>query len=339
MSRILITGANGFLGSHCVAAALARGFSVNATVRSHDKEKDVRDLFGSGATDMLKFFYADLRNAAGWDEAVSGCEYVLHVASPMPEDGTGDAGELITAACDGVVHVLRAAMRAGVKRTVVTSSVAAIAYGKKEEDGPFDENSWADSDGADTQAFIRSKIAAERAAWSVVAADARGMELTVINPVDIFGPVESPETSPPIGLVKALLAGAYPSAPGMYFGIVDVRDLADLHITALLHPDAAGERFIARADDASYSVLDISLMLREGLDGPASRVPQAEMSDEEVRRLALRDPLLAALLPQLGRRNPATGAKARFQLGFSPRAVFRTIVDPGRSLLDLRLPK
>jgi nucleoside-diphosphate-sugar epimerase len=251
MSAVLVTGGSGFVGSHCILQLLAAGHTVRTTVRNLARASDVRSMLktgGADSCDKLSFFAADLESDAGWAEATAGCDYVLHVASPIPPTVPKHEDELIVPAREGALRVLRAARDAGVKRVVLTSSFAAIGYGHKQQSAPFDETAWTDVSGHGATAYIKSKTLAERAAWDYVAREG-GVELAAINPVVIFGPVLAPDYSPSIMIVQRMMDGTIPGCPQRWFGIVDVRDVASLHLLAMTHPAARGERFLCTAGD------------------------------------------------------------------------------------------
>ncbi len=273
-STVLVTGGSGFIGSHSILQLLAAEYRVRTTVRNLKREGDVRALIKSGggeAGDRLSFVAADLEKDAGWVEAVAGCEYVLHVASPFPETIPKHEEELIVPAREGALRVLRAARDAGVKRVVLTSSFAAIGYGHGPQSAPFDETKWTDPNGESVSAYAKSKTLAEKAAWDFVAREGRGLELAVVNPVGVFGPVLSADYATSILIVQRLMDGAMPGVPKLYFGAVDVRDVVDLHVRAMTDPAAKGERFLAVAGDF-LSILDIAQDLEEeaGSGGEAS---------------------------------------------------------------------
>ena len=194
------------------------------------------------------------------------------MASPFPASVPKHEDELIVPAREGALRVLRAARDAGVKRVVLTSSFAAIGYGHKPRSTPFDETSWTDPNGDDVRPYVKSKTLAERAAWDFIAKEGGGLELSVVNPVGVFGPVLGPDYSTSILLVQRLMDGAMPGCPRLYFGVVDVRDVADLHIRAMTHPAAKGERFLAIAGDF-LSMLDIAKVLKRRMGAAAKRVP------------------------------------------------------------------
>jgi nucleoside-diphosphate-sugar epimerase len=242
MSLVLVTGGSGFIGGHCILQLLAQGHQVRTTVRNLAREPEVRALLkraGAEGDDRLTFAAADLERDAGWPEAAAGCDFVLHVASPFPQTVPKNEDELIVPAREGALRVLKAARAAGVKRVVLTSSFAAIGYGHKPQTAPFDETSWTDVSGDGVAPYAKSKTLAERAAWDFVDKEG-GPELSVVNPVGVFGPVLGPDTSTSILVVQRLMDGALPGLPQMSFGVVDVRDVADLHLRAMTDPRAKG---------------------------------------------------------------------------------------------------
>jgi nucleoside-diphosphate-sugar epimerase len=341
MSVVLVTGGSGFIASYCILQLLAAGHQVRTTVRNLRREDDVRALLkqgGAEAGDRLSFFAAELQQDAGWRQAVDGCTYVLHVASPISQDVPKNADEMIGPARDGTLRVLRAAREASVKRVVLTSSFTAIGYGHPPQKAPFDETTWTDLRGGDVLPYAESKTLAERAAWDFVAKEGGGLELSVVNPVLVLGPVLGRDFSPSIALVQRLLAGAIPGCPRLYFGIVDVRDVADLHVRALTHPAAKGERFLAVAGDF-MSVREIAAVLKARLGPAAGRVPTRQLPDWLVRVVALAHPQARQILPELGKVKNGSGEKARRLLGWAPRSREDAIVATAESLLRLGLLK
>ena len=341
MSTILVTGGSGFIGSHCILQLLAAGHQVRTTVRNLKREADVRAMLKEGGAepgDRLSFVAADLESDTGWPQAVAGCEYVLHVASPLPLHVPKNEDELIVPARDGTLRVLRAARDAGVKRVVQTSSFAAIGYGQAPREEPFNETNWTDPTGSDVLPYIKSKTLAERAAWDFIAREGGALELSVINPVAVLGPVLGPDYSAPITIVQRLMDGAMPGCPKLYFGIVDVRDVADLHVRAMTHPRAKGERFLATSGDC-MSMRDIALLVRKRMGAAAGRVTTLQVPNWVVRLAALRDPAARQLLPELGKIKHASGEKAKTMLGWSPRSREDAIVSTAESLVKLHLLK
>jgi nucleoside-diphosphate-sugar epimerase len=341
VSKILVTGGSGFIGSHCILQLLAAGHQVRTTVRSLKREGDVRAMLKEGSAepgDRLSFIAADLVNDAGWPEAVAGCDYVLHVASPLPPSVPKNEDELIVPAVEGTLRVLRASRDAGVKRVVLTSSFAAIGYGHEQRTAPFTETDWTDPNGNDVQPYTKSKTLAERAAWDFIAKEGGNLELSVVNPVGVFGPVLGPDYSTSILMVQRLMDGAVPGCPRLYFGVVDVRDVADLHIQAMTNPAANGERFLAVAGHF-MTMLDIAKVLKARMGAAAKRVSTRQLPDWLVRLAALRDPAIKLILPELGKAKNGTNEKARRLLGWAPRSNEEAIVATAESLVRLGLLK
>jgi nucleoside-diphosphate-sugar epimerase len=338
---VLVTGGSGFIGSHCILELLAAGYRVRTTVRSLQREPEVRATLkasGADALDRLSFVAADLTSVAGWPEAVAGCTYVLHVASPLPPNLPKDENELIIPAREGALRVLRASRAAGVKRLVLTSSFAAVGYGHKSQQEPFSESNWTDLNGDDLTAYTKSKTLAERAAWDFIAKEGGGLELSAVNPVGVFGPVLGPDYSASILIVQRLMDGALPGCPKLYFGAVDVRDVASLHLLAMTHPAAKGERFLAVAGDF-MSMLEIAKLLKARMGDSARRVPLRELPNWILRLAVLRDPAIKLILPELGKWKNATAGKARSVLGWKPRSREDAIVATAESLVRLGLLK
>jgi len=338
---VLVTGGSGFIGAHCILQLLEAGYRVRTTVRSLKREADVRAMLQAGGAaepgNRLAFFVADLEEDGGWPEAVAGCDYVLHVASPLPPSTPKHEDELIIPAREGTLRVLRAASDAGVRRVVLTSSFSAIGYGHPPQSAPFTEKDWSNLNG-DVAAYPKSKTLAERAAWDFIAREGRALELSVINPVGVLGPVLGPDYSASILLVQRLMAGAMPGCPRLNFGLVDVRDVADLHLRAMTHPAAKGERFLATAGDFFW-MRDIATVLKLRMGAAAKRVPTRELPNWLVRLAALRDPAIRLITPELGKPKNATSEKARRILGWTPRSNEEAIVATAQSLVQLKLLK
>ena len=340
MASVLVTGGSGFIGSHAILQALAAGLDVRSSVRNLRREGELRALLranGAHADAPLRFFAADLTGDAGWAEAVAGCDYVLHIASPFPAGIPKHEDELIVPARDGALRVLRAARDAGVMRVVLTSSFAAIGYGHPEWRAPFDETTWTNLDGS-IAAYTKSKTLAERAAWDFIAREGGGLELSVVNPVGVFGPVLGADYATSIQLVQRLMTGSMPGCPRLRFGVVDVRDVVDLHLRAMADPAANGERFLAVAGDF-LRVQEMARVLKARLGDAARKVPTRELPDWLVKLVAMFDPTVRQIVPDLGKYKNATSAKAQRLLGWAPRSNDDALVATAESLLRLGLLK
>ena len=341
MGKVLVTGGSGFIAQHCILQLLAAGHDVCTTVRNLSREPEVRGvlgLAGAAGLERLSFVAADLERDAGWDEAVAGCDHVLHVASPFPEKLPKSDDELIVPARDGTLRVLRAARAANVRRAVMTSSFAAIGYGHPQQAAPFDETDWTDLSSPNVAAYAKSKTIAEHAAWDYVAKDGAGLELATVNPVGVFGPVLGSDFSTSILVVQRLMDGSLPGCPKMTFGIVDVRDVADLHLRAMTDPRAKGERFLATAGDF-MTIREISLALKARLGAAARRAPTRELPNWLIRVASIFDPAVKQVLPELDKPKNATSDKARRLLGWTPRSSEDALVASAESLMRLDLLK
>ncbi len=331
-STVLVTGGSGFLGSWCVIELLRRGYAVRTTVRSLSREPQVRDAVGSevDAGNRLTVLAADLTSDDGWPEAIEGCEYVLHVASPFPPKQPKDPDELIVPAREGTLRVLRAGLDAGVKRVVVTSSVAAIRLSDEAAARTLTEEDWTDPDAPGLTPYVRSKTIAEQAAWDLVRERGEEDRLAVVNPGAIIGPVLNDDLSYSLQAVQRLLNGM-PGMPRLGFSLVDVRDVADLEIRAMTAPEAGGERFIATTQ--FMWTAEIGEVLRDRLGDAASKVPTRKVPDLLVRVMALFDPAIRSVVGGLGKRTELSSEKARTSLGWAPRPIEETITETGESLI------
>jgi dihydroflavonol-4-reductase len=339
MSEVLVTGGSGFIAAHCIVQLLAAGHRVRTTLRNLKRRDDVLAMLqrgGAVATADLAFHAVDLGADAGWAEAAEGCDYVLHVASPLPLHVPRDENELIVPAREGTLRALRAARDAGVKRVVLTSSFAAIGYGHEGRKRPFDETDWTNVEGARLQPYVKSKALAERAAWDFLAREGGALELATVNPTVVLGPVLGPDFSSSVELVKALMDGKVPLAPKIRFGLVDVRDVADLHLRAMTDPAAKGERFLAIAGESMW-MAELARVLRDRMGADARRVPTRVLPNWLMRLIALANPSMRILLPQLGVDMNASADKARRLLGWAPRSREEAIVATAESLVRLGL--
>lgn len=330
---VLVTGGSGFVGVHCIAQLIQAGYKVRTTVRSPKRADDVRamlDAAGVAAGDALSFVTADLTADTGWSDAVAGCKYVLHVASPFFLQAPAHEDDLIIPARDGTLRVLRAARDAKVRRVVLTSSFVAIAYGHPPTNQPFTEETWTNPDG-DVNAYMKSKTLAERAAWDFVAREGEGLELSVINPVGIFGPILGPDFSDTIQIIQGMLKGTYPAVPRITITMVDVRDVADLHLRAMTHPDANGQRFIASSNEP-IALRELGGTLKALLGSAAKRAPTRTIPDFLVRLLGLFSATMRPIARKLGNHRLANNEKARRLLGWTPRSNEETILATATSL-------
>jgi nucleoside-diphosphate-sugar epimerase len=317
LSPVLVTGANGYLGTRLIADLLRSGTDVRGAVRTRDVEAGLRDAVRRGGADDagLELVEASITAEDGWAEALAGVDEVYHLASPMHY---GDVDQIVGPARDGVLHVFHAARRAGARRIVMTSSFAAIGYSPKLV-RDYTEDDWTDADMPGLAPYPRSKVVAERAAWDFIGREGGGMELVVINPTWIVGPPLVKEIRSSLHFFKGLIEGTMTTLPRQRFGIADVRDVAQLHITAMGVPEAAGKRYLALADGPTTTYLGVAQLLRDRLGALAARVTLEEAPGDELPPLVIHND------------------RAKRELGFRPRPAETTLIETVQSMRDLGL--
>lgn len=329
--RALVTGGSGYIAGFLIRQLIADGWSVHTTVRNLAREADVRSWLGV-PDDRLRFFAADLTSDAGWAEAVAGCSHVAHVASPLATHRVRHPDELVVPAREGVLRALRFARDAGVQRVVMTSSVGAIAYGHPPERTLFTESDWSNLDDPAVPPYQRSKTVAERAARDWVAAEAGAPELVTVNPTLVLGPVLARDAVGSVDVVRRLLSGDAPGLPPIGFAVVDVRDVADLHVRALTASGIGGERLIASGPFVTMA--EMAHVLRERLGAEAHRVPTRRLPGWLLRVVGAFDPAVRGVTAEIGRTRAASSDHAEALLGWTPRPAADTLVDTARSLID-----
>ena len=331
---VFVSGGSGYIAGETIRQLLTNGWSVHTSLRSQAREAELRAQLG-GTPQTLKFFVADLTSDVGWAEAMAGCHAVCHMASPFPAEVPKDENELIVPARDGALRALRFAYAAGIKRFVMTSSAAAIAYGHPPGKDHYDESDWTNIDAPGVQPYVKSKTIAERAARDWVAANAPEMEYCAVCPVAVLGPVESGDFAASIEIVERLLNGSIPAIPNVGFSVVDLRDIADLHVRALeaSADKVKGERFIGSSGDFQ-KFADVARVLRDNLGEKARKVPRRNMPDWGVSLLAMVMPPARQLLGELGRTRATSSAHAQAVLGWTPRPPEQSIIDCAQSLIE-----
>jgi len=315
--RVLVTGASGYIARHVVAELRTHGYAVRGTARRPVE----------GMDDVVT---ADLTRDEGWAAAVDGCSAVLHVASPFPEGVPKSDDELVRPAVDGTLRVLRAAKNAGVRRVVMTSSIAAVSSGLTGA-AVRTEADWSDVDRS--PAYPKSKTLAERAAWEF--ARESGLELVAVNPGMVLGPLHAPTVGTSVQIIHRLMTRDLPASPKMGFAVVDVRDVAVAHRLALETPEAAGNRYILAGEHVWMR--EMAAMLAAEFNPRGYRVPTGALPTWLLRVIALFDPSVRLALDFVGRRELVSADKARRELGWTMRPVRDSVLDTANSLIELGL--
>ena len=339
--KVLVTGATGFIAQHCIVQLLEAGYQVRGTARLAGQTQTIADVVAPHLSDGARarlhqgfeVVVADLNSDPGWESAVMGCRYVLHVASPFLSSIPHDENELIVPARDGALRVLRTAHSAGVQRVVLTSSVAAIWYGR-ERDHVFDESDWSDVNGPRIGAYEKSKTLAERAAWEFMTAlgDDATMDLVVINPGVVLGPLLSKEWSTSGEIIKKLLDGSVPAIPDIRLAMVDVRDVAEAHIAAMTKSEASGQRFLCCIE--AHSLQEIAQILTVHLEGRGFKIPSRSLPKMLFRLFALWDKPARLALSEVGRSVELDNRKIREILEFTPRDLREMSVSMADSMIE-----
>ncbi|MFD4749808.1 NAD-dependent epimerase/dehydratase family protein [Streptomyces rubiginosohelvolus] len=329
---VLVTGGTGYVGGWVIAKLLGRGYDVRTTVRDLSKADAVRSAVGTviDPGERLSFVKADLTHDEGWDEAARGVDYVLHVASPLGDESSNDVQALVVPARDGTLRVLRAAAEAGVKRVVMTSAANAASPSSYAEEGVTDETLWTGPDDPTLSPYRLSKTVAEKAAWDFMVAYDGPMTLTTILPGAVFGPVLTTSNMGSVRIIDRMVKGAMPGSPRIGLEIVDVRDLAEIHIRAMTSPQAANERFLATGQFTWMR--DMATILRDGLGEDGRKVKTRQLPDFAVRFASRFDPALKSITVSLGRRNQHSTAKAERLLDWKTRPTEETLIECAQSL-------
>ena len=335
--QVTVTGGSGFLGSYCIVDLLKQGYKVKTTIRNLSKESELRDTLSRFVTykpDQLEFYEADLNHDKNWDAAIEGSTYVLHVASPflanIPKD---PEKELIQPAIQGTIRVLEASQKNGVKRVVMTSSMAAISYGHPypQKTAILDEQTWTNIDGDDVTPYVVSKTLAEKAAWDFIEKNS-SLELTTINPSAIIGPLLSSDLSPSILIIKKLMNKEMPALPKIGFQVTDVRDVTSAHIKAMTKPDAAGKR-VAVTNQFLW-MQDFAKILSKEFSSKGYSIPSATIPDYLVKIFALFDKETRSVLNELGIKRELSNERMKQLLGITPIDVSDSVISTAQSLIQ-----
>lgn len=340
MAKVLVTGISGFIAKHVALQLLQAGHDVVGTVRDTAKADPVKETLVRHGADHTKisFVEADLTGDKGWAEAVAGCDYVQHLASPFPMEQPRDREALVPAAKEGVLRVTNAALDADVKRIVVTSSLAAVMYHPKFkgdfEAGPDD---WTDPEWKAISPYIVSKTRAELALWELLDQRNARDKTTVINPGLVLGPALDSRIGTSLAVVELLLKATYPASPPICYPTVDVRDLAALHVAAMDSPNTSGLRLLAAAD--TLSMKEIALILKDAFPAFERKIPTGELPAWLVKFMANFDRSIRSVTSDLGRRRNARTAYVTEKTGIAFRPAREAVIAAAESLIEFSVVK
>ena len=335
MEKVLVTGATGFIGLHCIHQLLNQGYSVNGSLRSPERKDEIFDALKNVNTPVenLNLFTFNLTEDDGWDEGMEGCDYLLHVASPIALQNH-DEDYFVKPAVAGVKRALQFAKKHDVKKVVLTSSVAAI-FDTIEEKQYYDENDWSDPEHPTISHYSKSKTLAEKAAWEFIKEHEHPFELAVINPALVTGPTLTGDLGESNKAIEMVVTGKMPVAIPIQFGFVDVRDVASAHILAMQKDSSNGQRFALAEKDLWYK--DIAKLLK---DNGFDKAPTFSVSVWMAKFLANFSKELKVTAPFLGRvRSVSKTSKAKDVLGWNPRSAEESILDVANQIKEMGLIK
>lgn len=320
---VLVTGGTGFVGMRLILQLLENGYTVKTTVRSLKKRESLLQTLkaaGVTASDNLSFIEAELTKDDNWAEAMKGCKYVLSVASPVFFETPKDENEAIRPAVEGILRVLKFAKNSGVQRVVMTSNFGAVGFSQTDRNRETTENDWTDTDLKGLSVYEKSKTLAEKAAWNFMKNEGGNLEFATINPVAILGPSLSEHVSGSFHLLENLLNGSMKAVPNIPLNVVDVRDVADLHIRAMITPEAKGQRFIATAD-GQISMPEIAALLKSRQPEISQKVSTKKVPDWVLNFASLFNAKAKQGLVLLKMNRNVSNKKAKEILGWKPIAT------------------
>ena len=335
MEKVLVTGATGFIGLHCIDQLLNQGYAVNGSLRSPKRKDEIINALKSNntPTENLNLFIFNLNEDDGWDEGMQGCDYLLHVASPISVHAH-DEDFFVKPAVAGVKRAFKFAKKHNIKKVVLTSSVAAIIETNEDKEY-FDETDWSDPKSAGISHYAKSKTLAEKAAWDFIKEHENPFELAVINPALVTGPSLTMDLGESNKSIEMVVTGKMPVAIPMQFGYVDVRDVATAHILAMQSASSNGERFALSEKDLSYK--DIAKLLK---DNGFKKAPSISVPVWLAKFLANFNKELKITVPFMGKvRSLSKTSKAKDVLGWNPRPAEESVLDIANQIKEMGLIK
>ena len=335
MEKVLVTGGSGYIAQHCIAELLKKGYSVRTSLRSENREAEVRQAIAKevDAKNNLEFCQLNLNEDEGWNDAMIGCSYVLHVASPFPFKEPKNENDVIIPAKEGTIRALKAAKKANIKKLILTSSVAAIQYGHDDPDKVFDHNDWTNIEGKNVTPYVKSKTIAEKAAWDFMESQTEKIfDMTVINPSFVLGPSLSDDIGgTSTDTIKRFLTREIPAVPNVYMNYVDVRDIAKLQVEAIKNTKSNGKRFACTSNE-SVPLIDIAKTLSAN---GFPKVTTKTLPDFVVKFLALFSAEMKTMKTFLNQKITMDNSQTVDVFSWTPIPFEKTIIDMGKSIQDV----
>ncbi|NDG80032.1 MAG: aldehyde reductase [Synechococcaceae bacterium WB8_1B_057] len=333
MKKVLVTGISGFVGQHCAAELLKKGYAVRGSVRSLSKTDEVVNGIKKeiDPKDNLEFCELDLMNDAGWDKAMEGCDYVLHVASPFVVKVPKDENEIIKPAVDGTLRALKAAKKAGVNRVVLTSSTVAM-HGGQTGLIKINQDSWTNLNAKDVTAYFKSKTLAEKSAWEFIKnqTGVNKLELVVVNPGPIYGPTLTGNlATEAMDFFKKLITGKVPMLPKAYSVMSDVRDVATIHVAALENEKANGKRFIVTTEKPQAIQQIGEILKSNGYDKVSTKLAPTFL----LKFIANFNAEMKGMLPFVGNTIEADVSDTMKTFNWKPIPFEKTVLDTAKSVV------
>ena len=330
MKKVLVTGASGFIAEHCIIELLKNGYSVKGSLRTMNREQEVRDAVKTETDDAkLEFCKLDLLEDDGWEDAMWDCDYLMHVASPFVIEDPKDENELIKPAKEGTLRALNAAKKAGIKRVVLTSSVAAV--NSHMMSGTSDHTTWTDINSKYVTPYQKSKTIAEKAAWDFYnnQDNSNKMELAVINPGGVMGPQLGNDLGgASTQIVSQLISGKFPMIPALSFPFIDVRDVAILHLKAMTTPDADGKRFIAAHSKPTWMYEVAEVLSAAGYE----KIKLKKAPSFMLKLIGLFDNKTKSLVPMLDKYVPCDNSQTLKILNWEPMPWEQAFIEHAKSI-------
>ncbi len=334
MKKVLVTGASGFIAEHCIIELLKNGYSVKGSLRSMNREQEVRDAVKTETDDTkLEFCKLDLLEDDGWEDAMWDCDYLMHVASPFVIEDPKDENELIKPAKEGTLRALNAAKKAGIKRVVLTSSVAAV--NSHMMSGTSDHTTWTDINSKYVTPYQKSKTIAEKAAWDFYnnQDNSNKMELAVINPGGVMGPQLGNDLGgASTQIVSQLISGKFPMIPALSFPFIDVRDVAILHLKAMTTPDADGKRFIAAHSKPTWMYEVAEVLSAAGYE----KIKLKKAPSFMLKLIGLFDNKTKSLVPMLDKYVPCDNSQTVKILNWKPMPWEQAFIEHAKSIETIK---